>query len=84
MATDKSAATVAAKFRNILIEQLGVEEPAITDDANLIHDLGADELDIVEITMVCEEEFGITLDEDKVDKAETVAQFLKLLTATIG
>lgn len=85
MATQsKSADTITAKFHQILIELLGIEEPAITADASISHDLGADELDIVEITMQCEDEFGITLDDEDVDKADTVGQFLKLLTKTIG
>ena len=82
--TRLSADAIDAKFRAILIEQLGLEESAIVDEANILHDLGAEEIDLVEITMICEEEFGITLDEDKVDKADTVAKFRKLLISAIG
>jgi len=79
-----SESELVARFNSILIEQLGIDENAITPDANIETDLGADELDLVELTMMAEEEFGIVLDEDKVDKIKTVDHFRTLLKSTIG
>lgn len=79
-----SESDLFARFTAILIEQLGVDESAITEQAHIERDLGADELDMVEIAMLCEDELGITLDDDDVDKADTVGKFRTLLKSTIG
>lgn len=84
MSAKPSASELVARFNTILIDQLGVDEHAITPDASLVHDLGADELDLVELAIASEEEFGIALDDDKVDKVKTVDDFRKLLRSTIG
>jgi acyl carrier protein len=81
--TKPSADAISTKFYEILIDLLGIDREAITRDANIVTDLGADELDIVEMAMRCEEELGIELDDEKVDRAETVGAFESLLQKTI-
>ncbi len=68
------------KIKEILIDQLGVDESEITPDASFIDDLGADSLDIVELIMTMEEEFGIEIPEEEVESLTTVgaaAEYIK-------
>ena len=51
----------------MISEELGIDEQAITADAHLVDDLGADSLDRVELIMRCEEDFKIEIDDDKAD-----------------
>lgn len=57
--------STAEKVKNIVVEQLGVDEDEVTLDANLLDDLGADSLDSVELVMALEEEFGIEISDDE-------------------
>ena len=52
---------VAEKVKSIIVEQLGVDEEEVTNDASFVEDLGADSLDTVELVMAFEEEFGIEI-----------------------
>ena len=56
-----SSEEVFDKVKEIIVEQLGVAETAITPDASFIDDLGADSLDIVELIMALEEEFDLEI-----------------------
>lgn len=60
------------KIKEILVDQLHVDESDVTPDASFIDDLGADSLDIVELIMTMEEEFGIEIPEDEVETLTTV------------
>ena len=61
------------KIKEIIAEQLGVEEDVITMDTNLMKDLEADSLDIVELMMELEEEFDIEIPDEDAEKISTVA-----------
>jgi len=63
---------VAAKVKQIIAEQLGVDEPEIKDNSHFIDDLGADSLDTVELVMAFEEEFGIEIPDEEAEKIQTV------------
>ena len=60
------------KIINLIAEKLGKEKGQITLKTNLIEDLGADSLDVVELVMTFEDEFGITLPDEDVAKMKTV------------
>ena len=60
------------KVKEIIVEQLGVSEDSITNDASFIDDLGADSLDIVELIMALEEEFDIEIPDADAEKVVTV------------
>ena len=60
------------KVKEIIIEQLGVSETSITTEASFIDDLGADSLDILEIIMGIEDEFGIQVPTDEAESIVTV------------
>lgn len=60
------------KVRDIVVDQLGVEADAVNIDSTFIDDLGADSLDIVELIMAFEEEFGIEIPDEAAEKIKTV------------
>lgn len=60
------------KVRDIVVEQLGVEADDVQIDSTFIDDLGADSLDIVELIMAFEEEFGVEIPDEIAEKIKTV------------
>src|SRR3954449_6015118 len=62
----------ADRVKKIVVEHLGVEPDKVTEDASFIDDLGADSLDIVELVMAFEEEFGVEIPDDAAEKITTV------------
>ncbi len=75
-----SSEEVFDKVKEIIVEQLGVAETAITPDASFIDDLGADSLDIVELIMALEEEFDLEIpdaDAEKVVTVNDVVEYIK-------
>ena len=64
--------SVHEKVKSIIVEQLGVEADEVTLEASFTDDLGADSLDIVELVMAFEEEFGIEIPDEDAEKITTV------------
>ncbi|HEX8401859.1 MAG TPA: acyl carrier protein [Allosphingosinicella sp.] len=62
----------AERVKKIVVEHLGVENEKVTEEASFIDDLGADSLDIVELVMAFEEEFGVEIPDDAAEKIGTV------------
>ena len=62
----------ADRVKKIVVEHLGVEGEKVTEEASFIDDLGADSLDIVELVMAFEEEFGVEIPDDAAEKITTV------------
>ena len=71
------------KIHDILKEQLHIRQDEITPEANLITDLGADSLDLVEITMRAEDMFGVVLSDDNVEKVKTVGDFYRVVSENL-
>ena len=67
------------KVRDITVEQLSVDADEVKMESAFIDDLGADSLDIVELIMAFEEEFGVEIPDEKAEKIRTVADAVKLL-----
>lgn len=65
-------ASVQERVKQIIVEQLGVEEGEVTDNASFLDDLGADSLDTVELVMAFEEAFGIEIPDEDAEKIATV------------
>jgi acyl carrier protein len=75
--------SVEKRVKEIVADQLKKDVSEVTDDARFIEDLGADSLDIVELVMAMEEEFGIDFPEEEEKKIKTVkdvAEFIKTQT----
>ncbi len=60
------------KVKQIIVDELGVDENEVTPNARFIDDLGADSLDTVELVMAFEEEFGVEIPDDAAEKIVTV------------
>jgi len=69
------------KIKEILAEQLNIDESEIVPEASFIDDLGADSLDIVELIMSMEEEFGLEIPEDEVESLSTVGAAVEYIKA---
>ncbi len=67
-------ASIEQRVKEIIVEQLGVEEDEVSPEASFIDDLGADSLDTVELVMELEEEFDISIPDDAAEKIQTVGQ----------
>ncbi len=63
---------IFTKVREIVAEQLGVEQSDVTPEASFIDDLGADSLDIVELIMALEEEFDLDIPDEEAEKISVV------------
>ncbi len=63
---------IFAKIRDILIEQLGVEADEVSLDSDFTDELNADSLDIVELVMAMEQEFGISIPDEEAERIRTV------------
>ena len=70
----------ADRVKKIVVEHLGVEAEKVTEDASFIDDLGADSLDIVELVMAFEEEFGIESPDDAAETIQTVGDAVKFIS----
>jgi len=70
------AASIEARVKEIICEQLGVSEEEVTPEASFIEDLGADSLDLVELVMALEEEYDIEVSDEDAEKIRTVRDVL--------
>lgn len=67
------------KIKDIIVEQLSVNAEQVTPEAKFIEDLGADSLDIVELVMAFEEEFGVEVPDTDAEKLLTVGDVIKYI-----
>jgi len=73
--------TVESKVKQIVAEQLGKDVNEVKSEASFIDDLGADSLDIVELVMKMEEEFGIEIPDEEAEKIKTVSNVVEYIKA---
>lgn len=71
--------TIEQRVKEIIVEQLGVNADQVTSEAKFIEDLGADSLDIVELIMALEEEFGSEIPDEQAEKLLTVGDVVKYI-----
>jgi len=76
-------ADIEKRVKNIVVEQLGISGDKVSNDANFIDDLGADSLDIVELAMILEEEFGCEITDEDAKKITTVQQAIDYVNSNI-
>lgn len=67
------------KVCELVAEQLGIDKSSITPESNILEDLGADSLDVIEMLMTLEEEYGITIPDDKIGSVKTIGAIVELI-----
>lgn len=67
------------KIRKLLANQLNIAEENVTADSRLVEDLGADSLDMVEMLMTLEDQFGVTISDEEALQIKTVADVAKFI-----
>ena len=72
-------ASVEEKVKHIIVEQLGVDADEVKAEASFVDDLGADSLDVVELVMALEEEFGLEISDEDAEKLRTVQQAIEYI-----
>jgi acyl carrier protein len=71
------------KIKGVVVDQLGVDEDDVTEDAAFVDDLGADSLDIVELVMALEEEFGVSIPDEQAEKIKTVGDAVDFVAESV-
>ena len=67
------------KIKDIIVEQLDVEEDAVTMEASITEDLGADSLDVVDLVLSIEESFDVEIPDEEVENIKTVGDIVKYI-----
>lgn len=70
---------VFEKVKSILVDQLDVEDEAVTMESSISDDLGADSLDVVDMVMSMEEEFDIEIPDEEIETMKTVGDIVKFI-----
>lgn len=76
--------SVEEKVKKIIVDQLGVSLDQVTPDATFVDDLGADSLDLTELIMAMEEEFGVEIDDDDAQKMSKVKDALAYIQSKVN
>jgi acyl carrier protein len=71
------------KIKGVIVEQLGVDEDDVAEEASFVDDLGADSLDIVELVMALEEEFGVSIPDEQAEKIKTVGDAVDFIVENV-
>ncbi len=72
------------KLRQIIANQLRIETDSVEDTTDIVEDLGADSLDIVEILMVIEEQFGVSIPDDEVTGLKNISDIQAYIEANMN
>jgi acyl carrier protein len=72
---------ILVKVREVIVDQLNVDEDDVVAEASFIDDLGADSLDIVELVMALEESFGISIPDEEAEGIKTVGDAVNYIAA---
>lgn len=76
-------ADVESRVKKLIAEMLNLDPENVRDDSSVMNDLGADSLDVVEIVMGLEEEFGVEIEDDEVEKLDTVSDVVAYMCKLI-
>jgi acyl carrier protein len=78
-----AVASIEQRVKDIIVEQLGVEEDEVSPEASFVDDLGADSLDTVELVMAFEEEFNIEIPDEDAEGISTVQDAIDYIKANV-
>ena len=70
---------ILEKVKELVAEQLGISQDTIKPESNILEDLGADSLDVIEMLMTLEEEYGISIPDDQIGQVKTIGQIVELI-----
>ncbi len=73
------APSIEERLKELIVQQLGVDESAVVPEAKFVDDLGADSLDLVELIMALEDEYGIEIPDEDAEKIVTVGDAINYL-----
>ena len=76
-------ATLQDKVKSIIASKLGIDESEITPEKSLVNDLGADSLDVVELSMELEREFNLKFEDSDTEKIQSVEDLYKLIEENV-
>jgi acyl carrier protein len=76
-----AASDIQERVKKIVVDKLGVEESEVTPDASFVEDLGADSLDLVELVMEFEEQFGIEIPDEDAEKIRRVREAVDYISS---
>ena len=75
---------VLDKIKSILSSQFGIDEDQINENTDVVNDLGADSLDVVELMMSVEDEFGIMIEDEEIAEFKTVGDVVNYIENRLG
>ncbi len=76
--------SVETRVKEIIVEQLGVNESEVTPEAKFVDDLGADSLDLVELVMALEEEYNMEISDEDAEKILTVGDAIEYIQSHVA
>lgn len=76
--------TIEERVRKIVVQQLGIKDEELKNDASFVDDLGADSLDTVELVMALEEEFETEIPDEKAEKITTIKEAINYIEANLN
>ena len=74
---------IFAKVKEVIVDQLSVDEDDVTSEASFFDDLGADSLDIVELVMALEDSFGVSIPDEEAESIKTVGDAVEYIAANM-
>ena len=74
---------IYAKVKDVIVDQLSVDEDDVTSEASFFDDLGADSLDIVELVMALEDSFGVSIPDEEAESIKTVGDAVEYIAANL-
>ena len=69
------------KVKELLIDELNIDEKIITPDANLVKDLGINSLELADLVLLCEDNFGVTISDNDIRRFTTISDVVAFLEA---
>lgn len=72
------------KLKDLILSQFGIDEDQLTPDTDIVEDLGADSLDVMEMLMALEEEYGILVVDDDVSELRTIREIAEFVESKIN